>query len=289
VGEFTKNLRGRTGMIGGKKIGYCVICGKHGKLSTDHVPPKGCITITDVELQTITAEYDEGLRQDRKLTVQGGIKFRTLCGECNNGRLGTRYDPHLKNFVDKIIGQLQWTATRIVHAPPIIHADINSHAVAKALIGHLLASHSFVETETRHEDIGASNSLRDYFLEKRASFPKEWQIFCWPYTSRRQIIIKHLGVMDTSMREQNEKSVYGHILKFMPLAFWFVYNKSPNFQIPGIDITPVVEWGSDNLETVALDLRKVPRIHFPENPTGNFVVLFNNEQTSVALPKKTKK
>ncbi|ELA8351611.1 hypothetical protein R7D97_24385 [Vibrio sp. Vb5031] len=29
--------------------GYCLICGEYGRLSIDHVPPQGAVTITKVE------------------------------------------------------------------------------------------------------------------------------------------------------------------------------------------------------------------------------------------------
>ncbi len=36
------------------KDGYCLICGEFGKLSQDHVPPKGSITIEPIEQRHIT-------------------------------------------------------------------------------------------------------------------------------------------------------------------------------------------------------------------------------------------
>jgi hypothetical protein len=37
----------------GSKDGYCRICKKHGNLTRDHIPPRGSITISPVELRTL--------------------------------------------------------------------------------------------------------------------------------------------------------------------------------------------------------------------------------------------
>lgn len=47
MGEFSKRISERSKDIKVDK-GYCLICGTHGHLSFDHVPPKGVITIPKV-------------------------------------------------------------------------------------------------------------------------------------------------------------------------------------------------------------------------------------------------
>ena len=50
----------------------------------------------------------------------------------------------------------------------------------------------------------------------------------WPYF-RGQIILRHAAWMDVSVQNINNKVTYGHLLKFLPLAFWLVYEQPHNF------------------------------------------------------------
>lgn len=90
MGKYSKMLSGR-----GKhtKIvsGYCVICGRHGSLSKDHVLPQGSIAVTKVEQFHLTAVI--GLDRDpvQGIPSMNGSKFRTICRECNTTALNGRF------------------------------------------------------------------------------------------------------------------------------------------------------------------------------------------------------
>jgi hypothetical protein len=98
MGEYSKNLKKRI-LNQGPKEGFCVICGGFGVLSRDHVPPKGCHNLNDVELKTVlpSPEYSKV-----GTTSQGGTHYKTLCEKCNNHCLGTLYDQALIDFSNSI-------------------------------------------------------------------------------------------------------------------------------------------------------------------------------------------
>lgn len=53
MGDFTKRLTDRS--IHTEIVrGHCLICGTYGRLSWNHVPPQGSITITKVEQVHLT-------------------------------------------------------------------------------------------------------------------------------------------------------------------------------------------------------------------------------------------
>src|SRR5713226_5715297 len=66
------------------KVGYCNICGRHRPLTADHVPPKGSGGLSDAELKTLSRYLL--LDAHRPKIYQNGVKFPTLCGDCNNTR-----------------------------------------------------------------------------------------------------------------------------------------------------------------------------------------------------------
>lgn len=281
MAEFSKRLNSWAGMTGKKGPGFCAICGDFGNLTRDHVPPKGCVEITNAVLSRLPMEAGPGTTSST-IHIQGGLKFKTICGHCNNELLGLKYDPELKLFVDGVRTALN-NASRNVVLPRIVKAEANLHLVARSVIGHVLAAHSVAETQKKRDDLGASEELRQYFLNPNLPFPDDWRLYCWPYFSRKQIILRHAGWMDTSLSDPGNKTVYGHLLKFLPLAFWLVHKQPIEFNIVPKEITPAGPF--DTMRAmVAFDLRHTPHSSYPENPTGDYILLFANEQSSVSAP-----
>lgn len=271
-------------MTGKKGPGYCAICNQLGGLTRDHVPPKGCVDMTNAVLSRLTMDAEAGELSSNNIHIQGGLKFKTICGRCNNDLLGAQFDPELKLFVDSMRTGMQNVGLNVV-LPRLVHAEVNLHLVTKAVIGHILAAHSVAQTVTKHDDLGASEVLRQYFLRRDMPFPEDWRLYCWPYFSRRQIILRHGSWMDVSLQNPAQKSVYGHVLKFLPLGFWLVYKQPVEFHISAQEFTP---YGLpvNERERVTFDLRHAPHRGYPEIPTGHHVLLFANEQSSVTTPHK---
>lgn len=201
MGAYSKKLRSRIDILGGQRTGHCVICGTVGPLSADHVPPKGCIQITDTVLKSMVPPQDGS----RGHLIQGGIKFRTICSTCNNTRLGALHDPHLKDFVDQIRHQMI-VAPVTAYIPRIFEASFSAHHIAKAIVGHILAAHSVKETAEFKDDIGANSSLRQYFLAAEGNFPPDWKLFCWPNFYREQVILRHFAIADMGFQNVDDES-----------------------------------------------------------------------------------
>jgi len=89
------------------KCGRCNICGTAGKLSWDHVPPKGSVVPTRTEILSVGRMLAAKDKIGKDVVSQNGIKYRTLCGRCNNDLLGKKCDPTLNAFardVGRILG-----------------------------------------------------------------------------------------------------------------------------------------------------------------------------------------
>lgn len=69
-----------------KHYGYCRICGDHGQLSFEHVPPRAAfndkpvVQATIEDLERVDFEYERA----RKKVQQRGKGAYTLCGKCNS-------------------------------------------------------------------------------------------------------------------------------------------------------------------------------------------------------------
>ena len=109
------------------KIDYCNICGQKKQLTWDHVPPKSSLLQADVIANTVF----EGLPTEYSYMkhYQSGIKYRTICQDCNNVVL-SRNDESYKAFMKSV-------ADAIAKPEIIITAKINK--ILRAVCGHILA------------------------------------------------------------------------------------------------------------------------------------------------------
>jgi hypothetical protein len=123
--------------IRGPEIGYCNICERYEKLTDDHVPPRGSARIGAVEIRTLSELFS---RENTLFHLsQKGLLIRSLCGDCNNGRLGRLYDPHLNTISHEVKKLVKAYDDRRLIWPNRINLSITPQCVARAVVGHLLA------------------------------------------------------------------------------------------------------------------------------------------------------
>ena len=280
MGKYTDKLAKRISTRGPKQ-GYCVICGKWGNLSRDHVPPKGCNNLSDAEIRFLHPPQDTA---HQRVTSQGGVTFRTLCGDCNSGRLGAEYDPALINLSNEIT-QLSLSARgRSIALPQTIPCLIRPQRIARAIVGHVIAVLSVNEVSEGLKSNPIIDVMREYFLEPNAALPVGLAIYFWVYPHRRQVIIKNMAKMVQNKDGQNV-FVTGHIIKFLPLGFWLTFN-SPSVDSPLIhSLVEDNAMGLDDVTLVNLDIYSLLHPDFPEAPVGNQMMMYDSNYGAEANPK----
>lgn len=272
MARYAKNLRRRI-QNSGPKVGFCAICGDKGPLSRDHVPPKKCNNLNDVEIKTFLPSEDYS---KIGTTSQGGAHYRTLCATCNSTRLGSYYDPALIDLSNEITAMAMGAKSQKISLPRAIFPFIKPQRIARAVVGHVLAGLAVNESHKGLTSSPISDSLRSYFLDSTASLPDNLDIYYWIYPSRNQVLIKNAGksvINSTGKRE----TVFGHIFKFLPLGFWLVFNGSN--QESGL-IKKLVrerEMPLDGVEQIEIDLYRVPPLDYPERPVGDEVIALNGD------------
>lgn len=86
------------------QVDKCNICGKESHLTWDHVPPKSCYNNGPIKYNP----FFKGIPNEKyEGEFQSGIRFRSLCENCNNNLLGAKYDPELNKFTLKISELIQ--------------------------------------------------------------------------------------------------------------------------------------------------------------------------------------
>lgn len=269
---YAKKLKKRV-QNRGRKVGFCAICGDEGPLSKDHVPPKGCNNLNDVEINALLPS-DNFVKVGT--TSQGGTHYRTLCATCNNTRLGTYYDPALIDLSNEITALALGAKRQKIALPRTIFPFIRPQRIARAVVGHVLAGLAVEETNQGLLSSPISDSLRSYFLDDTADFPDDLEIYYWVYPSRRQVLIKNVGKSLINSAGKREVLV-GHIFKFLPLGFWLVFNGSNQESDLVMPLVKDKAMALDGVEQVEIDLHAVPPLDFPESPKGNEFIVLNSD------------
>jgi hypothetical protein len=253
----------------GRKEGHCTICGKYGVLTADHVPPKGCIEVGAVEINS----FRSALKQEKCLPkyFMNGVKFKTICSPCNNDRLGGLYDNEIKLFVEQVVSYYRSILVTGLILPSQQQIKIKPHRLARAVIGHLLAAR--LDPNIPQNPLGSpfDNTLREYFLDLNKNIPREISIYYWLYPSKNQLILKGFGISQLGTRS----SIFGHILKFYPVSFLVVYKQPDNAKI-NHDRLEVEKCNSiDEERIINLSYKNIPPTNWPEKPRDDEILMFN--------------
>jgi hypothetical protein len=211
VGIYSRNISNRINHVNIKE-GYCLICGAFAKLTQDHVPPKGSITLTKIEQQHVTEMM--GVRTDKLKGVKStnGSKFKTICQNCNNMHLGGNDDE-----ISKVTSSLTAEIKKYLDEP----FSINNHIVvpvqakkyARAMIGHILSATSVDECKKPQKETPYFDPLRSFVLGNDEAINKTHDIYYWFYPHHRHVSAKYVGFRN------NGHFASISLLSFYPLAF----------------------------------------------------------------------
>lgn len=256
--------------VKGPIIGYCAICQFHSRLTYDHVPPQACGNIADYSINDLLA------KQPKREVSQGGLKYRTLCSECNNTRLGGQYDPDLVKLVSDIMPlSLLKSRHNIIGTSPIGY-PVRIHRLLRAVFGHVLATDIRrlvgIIPKSPFDEI-----LTQYFLDETLELSEEVEVYYWPYLHSEISILRAI-----SLKRAFGPMAFGHVFKFYPIAFWIVFQRPQNFSVNLPKLLPRKNSGLDDLSEVFWDVSKSLPAGFPEMPGDDYMVAFDSKQTMLA-------
>ncbi|HEY9695649.1 MAG TPA: hypothetical protein V6D10_00020 [Trichocoleus sp.] len=260
----------------GSKKGRCNICGTLCTLTEDHVPPKGSIKPQKVEIKSLAQSVDP---IDPKITQlsQNGVKFRSLCSLCNNHRLGKEFDPALNSF-SRSIAQIIRNRSHL-SLPSRLEIRLKPQRVVRSIIGHLLAAEIREEMSSSPVSEPIRDLMRQYFLDALMDLPSEFNVYCWPYSAKHQVILKGIGILS------GNQIVIGDFLKYFPVAFWLTYQAPDEVREVMQDREISVRGnGVDEWSTVLIGTNKQDtfRPNWPESPDDNEIVVINDDVCFVA-------
>lgn len=189
------------------KVDNCNICGNLLPLTWDHVPPKFCFNDGAVKYNSMMELHN---KEYKKTISQNGIKFRTICDDCNNRLLGAEYDREYKKLVECLYN-LYITPGEL--AQYVIIQGLKINRIARAVVGHLLAA---------REDYfvgGIEDELRRFVLDKKSLPPKELKLLYYTYIYNTVMIIRDIVPTKFGNQDYKVPSCFMSCLNTFPIAF----------------------------------------------------------------------
>lgn len=272
MGKFTVRISERSRHTSINE-GYCLICGTYGRLSPDHVPPKGAITITKVEQRHITEMKGLSVDDIRGVVSNNGSKFKTICHDCNNRVLGGNDDEIArvcKDLTSKISHYFQ-----LANSPySTIQTNVNSIRFARAMIGHVLAATSVEECKTEPVNTPYFEPLKRFVLGDDSAIDGTHDIYYWFYPFNMHISAKFVAFRNAG------HFAFCSLLSFFPIAFMVTKKGEGTFPAHAHQLSL-----SDKFLYLNLKTRGFEFAQFPFNELkGDQIMAVHSSQAIVSYP-----
>lgn len=247
------------------KVDICNLCLLPKALSWDHIPPKGGITLSTVEIKNIF-ESLAGRRDAQFDISQNGVKYRTICSDCNS-KLGSDYDPTL-NELSLIITNFLKSSLVL---PKVTYVKTKPIRLIKSILGHLVAAKATIDKVKLDEQV------RNLLFFDSAKIPNDINIFYWVYPYDNTVIMRDFATLSESGNKSS--FVICDVLKYFPIAF--IITNSPEFR--GLDsLTKYRALKIDDEVEIRIVLNRVEEWNWPEKvDTNNMIFLSHSTQKGI--------
>ena len=189
-----------------KEIDQCNICGQISKMTWDHVPPKSSGNNFMVRVNTLFKGLPTETNYQRNF--QSGIKFRSLCQNCN-GNILSVYDKAYINLIDNVKELLNSS----IVLPDIVQIPIQINKVCRAICGHMLAAKDFFDGTSLID-----KELRKYVLDENYKISSDYHLYYWIYPYSTIMIIRDVVVKSYTDKVYFPNGAISCISSF-PIAF----------------------------------------------------------------------
>lgn len=221
MGKYSDNISAR---LNHTKIvnGFCLICGNYSKLTKDHVPPKGSITITKIEQKHIVEFLSTEAKYLKGIASAGGSTFRTICSECNNIKIGAN-DNEISRICSELTQKIKVEPLKYDGTPNTLVIKVDALKYARAMIGHILAATSVKECLQQQNETSYLSPMKHFVLGDDEAISDSHEIYYWFYPHKR-----HLSAKMVIFHDSGNNSCLS-LLSFFPLAFLVIEKNSGIF------------------------------------------------------------
>ena len=158
-----------------KPYGQCRICGKLGKLSEEHIPPKGAENRGPVKV----VKWVETLQRFQEITKHGnGAKVFATCRACNTLSNTAQYDKAYVDLIQQFLQQCPSVAASGNPAAVSFTAKIDRLLFLKRVMFQFLATNQLPLDESRVK------ALQESILDARAPVALFGKVFLYAQPDR---------------------------------------------------------------------------------------------------------
>lgn len=241
-----------------RKVGQCNICQRNGRLTWDHVPPKGGIELRSVEIDRVLSRFNPSFRTPSREASAEGLRYRTLCQECNSSL--SVYDTALNSFALSV-GRI---LNSVLAFPAEVHIEARATAIVRAILAHLLAA------RLSDKDSFFDSITRRLIQHPEDSIPTEINVFYWLYPYSDQVILRS-ALMPRRRGRFSEFQQFG-LVKYFPIAY--LVTDAPQYE----GLSALTTWRNEPATATAnlpVDIKGVHDVDWPEapadGPSANFL------------------
>ena len=256
-------------------------------MSWDHVPPKAILIEPNTFANTLFSSGELPTSIHHMAHFQNGIKYRTICLDCNNVVLG-KNDEGLKEFIENVkhkLGHLDELTKDYIE----INVQINK--VLRAICGHFLAM-----SELPYDQNEVEVKLREYVLDETLRMDSI-KLYSWFYPYKTILNVRNITV--SGFEENTHPKGFISVMESFPLALMI---SSENESVCHLD--DISSWSTNNIEdsvTIRLTLGSayypgtsiLKQFNWPVNTSnekfGAMFVLGNEEELKSSRIATTKK
>lgn len=249
------------------KVGPCNICTNTCSLSWDHVPPKGSIEISTVEMRVL---YETLAGKDEDLKIresQNGLKYRTICSECNEF-LGRNYDQVIKDFA---ISVGRYLKSNLTFATVVNHRT-KPVKLMRGILGHILSA------KVEFDNVQLDEQVRNFIFDENAIIPDDIHIFYWVYPYDCTIILRDVAM--PSVRGNFSNSGFFQIFKYFPIAY-IVTNLTAYERLD--ELTIYRHLPIDEEVDIPIRLDRTEHYHWPEIVDRGNIVMGGQSASNAVL------
>jgi hypothetical protein len=179
----------------------CNLCLKERALTDDHVPTKGWGNDRLIRVRRL--RNDEYSKPAPPITCRGGVRFRTLCAECNNSRLGGNIDAALAELVAVCKKQFEREKSTFT-------ASLRPSAILRAILGHMVAVRPHTE-----RDMTLDVMAREFLVQGKPLSPHV-HVNVWRFLVPDELVIGRDIVVGDTQTQQTSGIL--NVIKFYPIA-----------------------------------------------------------------------
>ena len=197
MGDYAKSLSEREKHTRITK-GHCLICGAYGRLSQDHVPPQGSITVTKVEQVHLTEMLDLRSPKVKGVRSPNGSKFKTICRTCNMTALGQN-DGEVADACKALTQKIRHFFTYANSPVSSVHVPVNALKYTRAMVGHILSATTVMECVEPSQPTPYFDPLKKFVLGDDHAMNDTHDVYYWFFPHRHHQSIKLFSVWNSCL------------------------------------------------------------------------------------------